>query len=375
MKQVLLALLALPILSVAQETSKTMNFDDVDRTYIEYIPSVYDGSTAVPLLISLHGLGDNMNNFKNVGFQQLAEIEDFIVITPQALVDNLTNSSAWNSGAGAFGITLNADVNDVGFIRALIDEASTLYNIDQAKIYATGFSMGGFMSNRLACELNWRVSAIASVAGTIGSGITCEPGRAVPAAHFHGTADETVSYSGNLYGNDAEALLDFWKTNNTCTAAVDTLDFEDTVPGDSIAVVRYHFTDCANGAEIMFYKAIGAAHEWLFKPNNDISYTDKIWEFLSAQTHPNPSSVSISESSIPELAITLFPNPASEKVQINLAENQAFTVALYDNKGVLLLNETATQNLEISIANLPVGVYHVKVETTTGIAVKRLVKE
>ena len=219
---------AIGLTLAAQLTSNSFDFDGQTRDYLTYVPSIYNGTTQVPLVICLHGLGDNMSNFTGIGMNYVADTANFIVMTPQALVDGLFGSTAWNSGAGMLGITLNPTVNDIGFLSALIDTISSNYNIDQKKIYACGFSMGGFMSQRLACDLNDKVAAIASVAGTIGSGLTCIPGRAVPICHFHGTADGTVSYTGNSYGTDAEATVDFWTLNNNCnTSSVNTTTLPD----------------------------------------------------------------------------------------------------------------------------------------------------
>ena len=199
MKQHLLTALALltGITVHAQQTNQSWQNQDVTRRYIQYVPSVYNADNAVPLIIAMHGLGDNIANFSGVGFQQVADTANFIVVYPQGLkafnpilasVFGPDSITAWNCDAGAFGLTLAPPVSDVEFINALIDTVSAHYNIDPDRIYATGFSMGGFMTNRLACELP-RIKAIASVAGTIGGLLTCEPGRSVPACHFHGTAE------------------------------------------------------------------------------------------------------------------------------------------------------------------------------------------
>ena len=176
----------------AQQTSKTMQFGGLTRQYLEYVPAIYNSSTPVPIVICLHGLGDNMNNFAGIGMNYVADTADFIVLTPQAIVDPLASATAWNSGASYMGYQLNSGVDDVGFINALIDSTMALYNIDTTRIYVTGFSMGGFMANRLACELGDRLAAIASVSGTIGTALNCTNPDPIPVCHFHGTTDSTV---------------------------------------------------------------------------------------------------------------------------------------------------------------------------------------
>jgi polyhydroxybutyrate depolymerase len=120
---VLVTLLATGIF--AQYSTRSFTFGGVTRQYLLYIPAAYDGSKAVPFVMALHGLGDNMNNFAGINFNSIADTANFIFAIPQALVDTvLSGSTAWNSGAGEFGITLNPNVDDVGFLNALIDTVS-----------------------------------------------------------------------------------------------------------------------------------------------------------------------------------------------------------------------------------------------------------
>ncbi len=82
--------------SNAQSTSNSFNFDGVNRNFITYVPSSYDPLLPVPLVLCLHGLGDNMNNFSGIGMNYVADTANFIVVTPEALVDGLLGSTAWN---------------------------------------------------------------------------------------------------------------------------------------------------------------------------------------------------------------------------------------------------------------------------------------
>jgi len=310
-----LAIFLFTNLAWAQYSTRSFSYDGVTRQYRLYVPASYDGSQAVPFVIALHGLGDNMTGFSNINLKAVADTANFIFAIPQALVDALiTGQTAWNSGAGAFGVTLNASVDDVGFLNALMDTVSANYNINQSRIYATGFSMGGFMSNRLACELNNRVAAIASVSGTIGGSLNCQPGRAIPVAHFHGTADATVPYTGNTFGNDPEVLVNYWVSNNGCntTAIIDSLP--DT-KNDGKTIIHYKYLNGNYNTEVEFFKVVGGQHEWLTAAN-DINYSVEIWRFFnrfewSVQTN-------IVEEKFDFGSISLFPNPAQNEIQINV---------------------------------------------------------
>ena len=171
----------------------TWNFGGLSREYYLYVPNSYDSTKPTPFVLALHGLGDTISNFAaGIQMNLVADTANFIFAVPQA-IDAPLFGGAWNSGAGYVGIQLNPTVDDEGFLNAIIDSTAAHYNIDQTRLYSTGFSMGGFMTNLLGCALGDRLAAIASVSGTIGNYDTCVATRAIPACHFHGTNDQFVS--------------------------------------------------------------------------------------------------------------------------------------------------------------------------------------
>lgn len=293
-----------------------------------------------------------MNNFAGIGMNYVADTANFIVVTPQALIDQqFTNSTAWNSGAGLFGFTLNANVDDIGFVNAMLDTLIANYNVDEARVFACGFSMGGFMTNRIGCELNHRFAAIASVAGTIGSGLNCTPGRPVPACHFHGTGDQTVAYTGNSYGSDAEDLATFWATNNNCNASPTITALPD-VANDGYTITHYLYGTCDNAAEVELYKVDSAQHEWL-TPLNDIFYTTEIWKFFSRHTH-----LTLDVSETEEVRVNLYPNPVESVLTVEADYKGGEVLKILDISG----REVFTRSVlgpkeEIDISFLPAGTY------------------
>ena len=343
------------LLGRAQYVTRSLSFGGINRSYLLHVPNSYDGQTPYALIIALHGLGDNMNNFKNTGFHLLADTGRFLVAVPQALVDNaLTGQTAWNSGAGAFGISLNPSVDDVGMLTALMDTLQSSYTIDPDRIYATGFSMGGFMSNRLACERGDRLAAIASVSGTIGGTLSCNPVRKIPVAHFHGTADQTVAYTNNTYGNDPEELFQFWGDANQCAAPeVDSLP---DIQNDGKRVVRFARRQGAYQTEVEFYQVIGGAHEWLTAAN-DIAYTREIWRFF--RRFKREFQTAVTESPV-QLRATLFPSPAQSSLHINGLGETLRNVRMYNSSGVLVRALPCNESeMILDVQDLPSGLYSV----------------
>ena len=320
-----------------------------------------------------------MNNFSQVGFHQVADTANIIVVTPEALVDVLiTGSTAWNSGAGVAGISLNAGVDDVGFINALIDTISAHYNIDQNRVFATGFSMGGFMSNRLACELNNRIASIASVAGSVGGTLVCNPGQSIPVCHFHGTGDTQVGYGtvgggvqNNNWGSNAPDWVSFWNTNNGCG----TVTLEGQFPnlsGDGYSVEYVEYAGCTDDSRVVHYKVNNADHVWLFRPTNDISYTLEIWRFFLGMSPDNLVPASVTEPQIATIGV--YPNPATNQLRIENLDSKILNISIFNTTGQLV-KEFAAGSQSLDVSDLHTGIYQIMIATEKGLFSNSFVKE
>ena len=375
MKKILLLFFTIPILSNAQLTSNSIQHDGGTRDYLQYIPSSYDGNTSVPLVLCLHGLGDNMNNFSGIGMNFVADTANFIVLTPQALVESqFTGSTAWNSGASYLGFTLNPGVNDINFLKSLIDSTILNYNIDVKRIYVCGFSMGGFMSNRLACELEYKFAAIASVAGTIGGAINCIPGREIPVLHIHGTNDGTIDYYNGQYGMNASDLVNHWVNNNGCNPIPDSTDLPD-LANDGYTVTHFTYPGYTNNMDVEHIRVNGADHVWL-GPTNDIFYTTEIWKFFLK--HENPSEASIDETNN-EIDVVVFPSPTrlTSNVSFKSNQNENIIINILDLNGKLIFQNNfnisnGMNNLELDVSTLKSGVYLINFNTNNKVITKKI---
>ena len=341
--------LCYPFQSKAQWSTKSFTFGGLTRQYMIYIPADYNVSTPASVVVTLHGLGDTMNNFSQVGFNNIADTANFIVLVPQAISDQLVGT-AWNSGAGEYGYYPNSSVDDIGFLNAMVDTTIAHYSVNQQRIYMCGFSMGGFMTERMACQANTKYAAFASVSGTIGSELTlasCNPSRAVPIAHFHGTSDSTVGYYNDAYGINVDSLIHFWIANNGCDTTPIITSFPNTA-NDSLTVDHIVYPNGNNGTDVELFRVNGGVHQWLYKPLNDINYTVQIWKFFSQYQR----TLSINENS-KNTNITIYPNPAKDELHIKLPKNnlnQPYQINLYDMKGNLVYqSQSSSQSFNISL--------------------------
>ena len=360
----LLILLFCAILKLSQAQTSvvdTFNFDGLERNYILYVPAIYDGANAVPLVINLHGYGSNaaQQNFYG-NFKNLADVDNFLVVLPDGTKD-LSGTPYWNSFAG------NGTVDDVAFISGLIDTLSKNYNIDPAKIFSTGMSNGGFMSYRLACELNNRISKIASVTGSMNTTLqgTCSPGAPIPVMQIHGTNDPTVPYNGSFGVVAIENVVDYWVNNNNCDTAPIVESLPDINTADNSTVERYTYVNGDAGSSVIFYKVIGGGHTWpdaaipipAYGPTNrDFNASQVIWEFFKGE-----SFVGVNDRDVLEGIAIKYNN---EVLRINIPESiRKPNIQILNTVGQVIISSLDT---EISTTNLSTGLYFVSVQTETG---------
>lgn len=130
-----------------------MKIDGYTRIWYEYVPeSVKEKGIDVPLVVAMHGRGGSAETFFDIsGMSCVAEERDFIVLFPEAGVyqqkaDGLKNVLLWNGSYDGI------PIDDVKFIRTLIEDVKSRYRIDRDRIYACGQSSGGMMTSTLAFQ-------------------------------------------------------------------------------------------------------------------------------------------------------------------------------------------------------------------------------
>ncbi len=276
----------------------SMVFDNRQRTFLLHLPPNYDGRTELPLVIVMHGGGGNAKSAERMtGFSPKSDREGFIVVYPEGTGRFTGTLLTWNSG-NCCGYALDNNVNDVRFIRALLEKLQKELKVDSSRIFATGISNGGMMSYWLGCELADMVAAIAPVAGALNVE-NCSPSQPLSLIAFHGTADQNVLYDGGEPKKRADPrpridksvsyAISFWVQNDRCT----------TVPQreEKSSIVIDMYTGCLNGSSVALYTILGGGHAWpggdrlspiLDEPTHEVSATDVIWDFFVK--HPKQSS-------------------------------------------------------------------------------------
>lgn len=171
-------------------------------------------SKPLPLILNFHGYSDSPE--QQAGFSLMSDhavAEGYVVAYP-------TGTGAlkgWNAGA-CCGSAASSGVDDVAFAEALIEQIAATACIDRSRVYAVGYSNGGFLSHRLACELSDKIAGIASVAGVMGIS-PCNPLRSIPVMQIHGTADAIVPYLGSLASGfpSVDVTMEDWRQRSGCS--------------------------------------------------------------------------------------------------------------------------------------------------------------
>jgi polyhydroxybutyrate depolymerase len=267
--------------TIPETGARTLSFGGRERTYLLHIPAGYDRS-ATPLVLNFHGFTSNPEQQEYFSvMSDAADREGFAVAYPQGVGDS------FNAGA-CCGTAANEDLDDVGFTAAVIDAVAAEMCLDPARVYSTGFSNGGFLSHRLACQLSDRIAAIAPVSGVMGIE-DCSPSRPVPVLHFHGTADALVPFDGGGIAGfpSVEDTLSAWAERDGCTGERQ-VSFEQ---GDALC---QRWDSCDQGTAVELCVIDGGGHTWpgglvpavAGKTSHDIVATDRMWQFFSE--HPLP---------------------------------------------------------------------------------------
>lgn len=237
----------------AQIKTGSFDFEGKHRNYMMFLPNNYTGTTNFPLVIYLHSYGwTAQQGMDYTLLNHVADTSNFVIAYPNAIPN-------WNSGIGDNSSWPTPDVNDVGFINALIDTLNNNYSIDLNRIYACGYSNGGFMAYKLALQLSHRFAAIASVGGVISTS-TANPLSTItmPVLQIHGTSDPWVPISGKTGWYSVDETLSYWTNLNNCVES-DTTILPDLDKTDGCSVEKINYRNCST---VIYYKVINGGHTW-----------------------------------------------------------------------------------------------------------------
>lgn len=256
------------------------------RKYYLHLPDGHEDEDNLPLVIALHGWpGSGRNLMENSGLNQKSDREKFIVIYPDGTSPSDSPILNWNTGHCCGHASLKY-VDDIGFFKELVVRMVSQHGAARDRVYAAGFSKGGMMAHRLACEAADIFAGIADISGALNVE-PCMPKKSVAVFISHGRSDHNVAYGNALpavlkplaYNEDRPVsyAVDVWLRHNNCVhggirfrgkAEVQSFVCEES--GLMLATINDEGHTWPGGGENLFGTD---------KPTRDISVTDLMWEF------------------------------------------------------------------------------------------------
>lgn len=240
---------------------KTIQSGGVERQYFLYVPTNLKPNN--PMFISCHGMNQDYQYQKTQmrWMPLMADTASFVVVFPVGV-----EGTAWGQPYTE-GWNIN-DMTDVNFMLDIIDEVKTDYNIDDTRVYMSGFSLGGVFAYYMAQKAPDRIAAVVSFSGydLTGASISCS--RPIPIFHLHGTSDNVMNYDG------VKNYLKKWALAQNCQEVpVEWTDHD-------ISYTKYTVPDCE--VEIILASVSGIGHDWKSYFATGSSYyhlVDDLWAF------------------------------------------------------------------------------------------------
>ena len=247
----------------------TLSWDGRERSYLLYAPPNAGGE--LPLVVALHGASQDAAAFaEETQFAAVAAAMRMVVVFPDGSGTE-PGKLSWNAHF-CCGVGAAEQVDDIGFIGALIDRIAATLPIDRKRVYATGMSNGGMLSYQLAAAHPEWLAAIAPVSAAIGGTsrngdrfVTVAPDRPVPVMIIHGRKDPFVLFDGGSPSpisfprrsnmGVAEALS-LWSAADGCAAPP---ALSEPAPG---RLRRSVYGPCRDGGEIVLWEIEDGEHNW-----------------------------------------------------------------------------------------------------------------
>ncbi|MEL7155554.1 MAG: PHB depolymerase family esterase [Actinomycetota bacterium] len=244
------------------DTAGCVVHDGIEYCHEAFTPDGVDAPA--PLVIDLHGLNSSAQRQRaGSGFERLAADEGFTVVWPQG------HDNSWNGGRRCCGTAAADDLDDIGYLRALVDEVSARHPVDPARVYATGLSNGCAMAQRLAADASDLVAAVGCMALYLLD--EPDPGyQPVPVMELHGTDDRVVGY-GTGPESGAEANFEAWAEHNGCSGSPVVEE------GDGFQTTVHQACD---GADVALVTVIGGGHALYQGMETSVDTSRLAWDFM-----------------------------------------------------------------------------------------------
>ena len=255
----------------------------IERTYVLHLPPPTTRLQPTPLVVAFHGWPMSATGLADITrLAAVADAHGFAVLFPQGF------GNSWSVPGGLDTPAHQAGIDDVAFVRELLDSVGPTYQLDVSRAVASGISNGGHLVEALGCAVADHLLGIVPVAAPLRpAGPTgCRPSRPLSVLEILGSDD--------LGGAAFLDTLAFWAAKDKCPGDSTKSDLPDKVD-DGTTVSITSFTGCSSGTEVTGYLVIGGGHAWpggrplgsvddFGRTSREFDASELIWTFLSR--HP-----------------------------------------------------------------------------------------
>ncbi len=275
-----------PVMTTYQGDDRMESFMQADftRFFRVHVPERAELGPAAPLVLVFHGSSQNAAQIRaQTGLDQASDEAGFIVAYLEAPM------GAWDVFDNLGGLGLD----DLAYVREVIDRVDRAYVMDRRRIIAVGLSNGGVFSQQLGCKLADRIAGFVSVAASMPRlmATDCAPSRPVSALYILGTADTFFPVAGSSTVLSVDSTMQFWGRANDCSASRTRAALPD-LTDDGTVVYRSRYRSCNDGARVELDSIVGGGHAWpdgvipasplLGPTSHDISANAEIIRFLES---------------------------------------------------------------------------------------------
>ena len=263
--------------SLSKYRSHSVDVNGIERDYFIYVPETKSGYFDLPLVLNFHGYGlSAQDQIERSDMSALAQKEHFVVVYPQG--SYLNGKRHWRVGS----YTRASRAEDIAFVEELIDHLSEELPIDKDKVYACGFSNGGYFSLRLACTRPDLIAAAASVGGTMSQENYdgCLTSRGVPVFLINGSQDAIVPLQGKSAKGymPIKTVIQKWCRKNDCNYRSNQTFTLDCAEQNNVERIRY--LDGNGTLRVQQDVVQGGGHEWLDVEGCGYNASRQVWLFL-----------------------------------------------------------------------------------------------
>lgn len=259
-----LGVTVLPPAQAVDLSLKTIRVGNLSRAYFSERTSVGE---ARPLIIALHASGSSGSLMaRATGLTEIAEAAGYMIVYPNG-TGLAIDARTWNSG-GCCGYAQMHKVDDVAFLRALVEKLSKDGLADPQRVYLVGVSNGGMMAYRMAAEAPGLFKAVAVVSAVLD--VSPETVKApMPVLHIHGSEDPFIPFLGGIGKQEVSQLprisvartIETWVKANGAEPRPAVTDIPDSA-NDGTTIRQYTYRSKTDPQSVVLYEVKGGGHAW-----------------------------------------------------------------------------------------------------------------